>query len=363
MAKADSTNGNTIRSTDDALLARLNQLKLSSISLDRRKQILGDDDESDALDAPESETERVASRLDGDVARSVTKGLDVEVVSDLASRFTNLLDSRRSVTTKAASTPGHDAHDDGADDTVEKLLLELTASDALNGAAGDVHEAKALIDEAREILPGPGGHMDDAAGPATETAVVRSEGDDEAEADEYIARLLAELDAQGQEPVGDAELDHDPSPSPARSISDAAGDSVIDLPSTPSTLATLTVSSHDRQSASVDDDLANRFSSLGRSRAKDPLGLPQAPSFSPTKKPTRVMTTQNTLSSSNSRIAADDDVESWCCICNEDASVRCLGCEGDLYCASCWSEGHGTGAGQERGHRAIEYRRDTGVTA
>ena len=30
----------------------------------------------------------------------------------------------------------------------------------------------------------------------------------------------------------------------------------------------------------------------------------------------------------------------WCIICNEDAAVMCLDCDNDLYCKSCFSQGH-----------------------
>jgi hypothetical protein len=30
----------------------------------------------------------------------------------------------------------------------------------------------------------------------------------------------------------------------------------------------------------------------------------------------------------------------WCIICNEDATVMCLDCDNDLYCKSCFSQGH-----------------------
>ncbi|GMK57576.1 hypothetical protein CspeluHIS016_0404100 [Cutaneotrichosporon spelunceum] len=51
----------------------------------------------------------------------------------------------------------------------------------------------------------------------------------------------------------------------------------------------------------------------------------------------------------------DDDLDSWCSICNKDAELRCRGCDGDLYCRGCWAEGHGTRPGQERGHKAEKF--------
>ncbi|KAK7743512.1 hypothetical protein SLS53_004046 [Cytospora paraplurivora] len=77
----------------------------------------------------------------------------------------------------------------------------------------------------------------------------------------------------------------------------------------------------------------------------DMFGLPSAPTFQPEDHPVPGVIKKPGYT--------DEDQKTWCIVCLEDATVRCLGCEGDVYCARCWREYHvGPSAGyDERGHQ------------
>lgn len=88
----------------------------------------------------------------------------------------------------------------------------------------------------------------------------------------------------------------------------------------------------------------------------DALGLPSAPTFQPedNRPPARL----GRPGGGGSRAGyTGADQKTWCIVCLEDGTIRCLGCDddsggGDVYCARCWKEMHvGPSAGyDERGH-------------
>lgn len=45
----------------------------------------------------------------------------------------------------------------------------------------------------------------------------------------------------------------------------------------------------------------------------------------------------------------------WCNICNEDAKIRCVDCDGDLFCVSCFKEIHANDE-EYREHRTKNYQ-------
>lgn len=95
-----------------------------------------------------------------------------------------------------------------------------------------------------------------------------------------------------------------------------------------------------------ESSIAARLAALGHNPvATDDFGLPSAPTFQPADRPVAGVVRKPGG-------YTDDDQKTWCIVCLENATVRCLGCDGDVFCARCWREMHvGPAAGyDERGH-------------
>ncbi|PNS20921.1 hypothetical protein CAC42_2852 [Sphaceloma murrayae] len=305
---------------------------------------------------------------------SVSPTAPIEDADDLTARFRALHGTRASV------EPEETPHNEEDERTLEELLEGLGPENGWLDPE-DEGNVEGLLREARGALDAEGAHDNRAgAGTSTEGKQVdggeeegvpvgktrfeefearlkeeekeddgRQDGEDEKDAEEYIARVLAELDIEGKEYDGDEGEEHGEKEESAAAGEERRGDGLsLDLPSAPSELPSSPVAASEG-----DDALSARFAKLG-------LALPATPTFSPSKKPPKIV---SGVKKSNLPTYTDEDIESWCCICNEDATVKCLGCDGDLYCSDCWNDGHGKGPGQERGHRAVEYRRDDGITA
>ncbi|KAF2036017.1 hypothetical protein EK21DRAFT_84392 [Setomelanomma holmii] len=168
------------------------------------------------------------------------------------------------------------------------------------------------------------------------------------EADDVIARVMAELEiSKKYDPPSPPPEDHDPVSGGAKDGSGTEmGDAGLKLPSAPTAMPE---DDFDRTQA-IEDAFTARLAALAAPSPSqtDSLGLPSAPSFSPRKKP---------AIGSNLQKSIDDEIDTWCIICQDDATLRCLGCDNDLYCQNCWMEGHrGESAGfEERRHKAVLF--------
>ncbi|RDW73210.1 hypothetical protein BP6252_07117 [Coleophoma cylindrospora] len=264
----------------------------------------------------------------------------------------------------------------------DKSLDELLAE--LGGSGGDEfswnpdpdaeegEEIKALLREARENLPdvpretrekkaagrakgkGSGEYLtrdldmsafkeeedDDDAGEEEKDEHERdSKATRDREAEEIIARMLDEVslekrDAEPESEAAEPILPEKTSSEPNRP-GDGGAPSSLDLPSTPSTL--LSPASKPSEDDAFAASIAARMAALS-----NPLNLPAVPTFHPSSQP----------KPAPKKLFTDAEIDSWCVICQDDATLKCHGCEGDLYCARCWKEGHlGESAGrEERGH-------------
>lgn len=205
--------------------------------------------------------------------------------------------------------------------------------------------------------------LDDVVSPGGEP-----EADGGAEASRGDGPDLA-LPTVPQDAAGDKEHGASPKSSQpgVKGGGDKDGDAGLSLPAVPTKLVDPAPTSGPAPADGADpfeSSIAARLAALKGASAPiihtDALGLPSAPTFRPedNKK-------SSPPAGGPKRLAArsgytDADQKTWCVVCLEDGTIRCLGCDdddgggggGDVYCARCWKEMHvGPSAGyDERGH-------------
>lgn len=142
---------------------------------------------------------------------------------------------------------------------------------------------------------------------------------------------------------------------------DKDGEAGLSLPAVPTKLVDPAPTSGSVPSGGdpFESSIAARLAALKGAGAPvihtDALGLPSAPTFRPEDNRPKKQLGRGARAGGYT----DADQKTWCIVCLEDGTIRCLGCDddgggggGDVYCARCWKEMHvGPSAGyDERGH-------------
>ncbi|KAH7182463.1 uncharacterized protein B0J16DRAFT_373089 [Fusarium flagelliforme] len=220
------------------------------------------------------------------------------------------------------------------DQTLEELLGDIAPEDTFSTEPDDA-EVKALLEQLADAIP----KDEDETKDDSDDSDGEKMGKD---VDEVIARFRdeAEVEAALAKTKSPEESDE------GEETNTKEGD--VTLPEVPSDLTDIPSSA--RAGSADIDDITARLAAL---RAPSPdLSLPSVPTSKPSGKPVNRLTTKTNYT--------DDDVESWCTVCLEDATLRCPGCDDDVYCTRCWYEMHrGPQAGfDERSHKAVQFTKD-----
>ncbi|KAI0849582.1 hypothetical protein F5Y00DRAFT_235176 [Daldinia vernicosa] len=276
------------------------------------------------------------------------------------------------------------------DQTLEELLADLESDQQWleEVLAEDEHRrVTALLEELGDAAKTS---QDSEKDPETKGSRNENEGEDSSDDDSEGERMTREADDILAQTADEVEYDqaNKPSSQPASSPTSpshtvkegteggkAANESTqaqgsnegdpFNLPAVPSDFQDQ--HQRDHPDASQDDadfaaSITSRMAALNVDRSTgpdlpsvpadiDPLGLPSAPTFAPADRPAPGLIKRFGFT--------DEDQKTWCVVCLEDGAIRCLDCDGDVYCARCWKEMHvGPSAGyDERGHRWEKFVR------
>ncbi|OBT73084.1 hypothetical protein VF21_07577 [Pseudogymnoascus sp. 05NY08] len=383
-------------SPDSDLLARLNALRPTTVSLDHMRPNLSIPSTLQTPDTLLSDRLRALRSGGGVGGRSTVSGshlppsdqhLTFGVLSDASAQTASAISSLdspiveiddradRKLAREALDFAREGSHDvpvtkshgrpsgkgskvPTPEDVIRRLREE--AADTLSDSD------KLLKSEGKQNIPKNAGSRDSDAGdsPAGESDAEKSddEGEDRdleqeaREAEEILARLLDEAHLEER----DEAANQTQPPPPPQSTNPPPPDRTttndpLTLPSIPTTLLS-PPDPPDPETLAFTNSITARMAALQNPTTIDALGMPSAPSTAPVTSPRGVP----------SKPAPEPATA--CVICYDNATVLCRGCEdnfGDaeeaLYCARCWKEGHlGADAGvEERAHEWIKFKRPT----
>ncbi|KAI9163125.1 Zn(2)-C6 fungal-type DNA-binding domain [Paramyrothecium foliicola] len=238
------------------------------------------------------------------------------------------------------------------DQTLEELLGDVGPEDTFTQEPDD-DKVKALLEELSQAVPKDDevkGHRGDE----------RDDGGDSDDSDgEHMSREVRDTIERLQDEAELEEPGHKSDDQDEGNETNSSAD--LALPSVPSHLADLPAANSARAGSADIDDITARMAALRAPTTAggddddddddDALNLPSVPTSRPSGKPVKRLTSRTGYT--------DDDADGWCTVCLEDATLRCLGCDGDPYCTRCWREMHvGPAAGfDERSHRAVQLTR------
>ncbi|CAM1504564.1 Fc.00g021550.m01.CDS01 [Cosmosporella sp. VM-42] len=240
------------------------------------------------------------------------------------------------------------------DQTLEELLGDVGADEGF-AAEPDDAKVKALLEELSQSIP-----KDDESEKKNAREDERDKDSDDSdgeemtrEVDEVIAKFRDEIELEIALGKDEPEKEKESEGEDEKAAGEAPAVSDLALPEVPSNLEDIPSSQSARAGSADIDDITARLAALrAPSKTEDDLSLPEVPSSKPSGKPIKRLTTKTNYT--------DDDMDGWCTVCLEDATLRCLGCDDDVYCTRCWREMHiGPSAGfDERSHKAVHFTKD-----